>query len=53
LEEAIASSFVVMSLYSSKDREQNYENLCDGSSTAERGFHPAIPEEKVDALSLC
>ena len=50
LGEAIASSFVVIS---SKDREQNYERLCDDSWTAERGFHPAVHEEKVDAFSLC
>jgi hypothetical protein len=37
LGEAIASSFI-MSLHSSKDREQNYEHLCDDSWTAKGGF---------------
>jgi len=53
LGEAIASSFLVMSVYSSKDREKNYEHLCDDSWTAKRGFHSAVHEEKVDAFSLC
>jgi len=49
----MASSFLVISLYSSKDMERNYEHLCDDSWTAERGFHTAVHEEKVDAFSLC
>ena len=53
LGEAIASSFIVISLYSSKDGEQNYEHLCDDSWTVERGFHLAFHEEKFDAFSLC
>jgi len=50
LGEEIASSFVVIALYSSKDREQNYEHLCDDSWTAEWGVHPAFHEEKVEAF---
>jgi hypothetical protein len=53
LGEAIAPSFIVISLYSSKDREQNYGYLCDDSWTTERGFHSAVCEEKFDAFSLC
>jgi hypothetical protein len=53
LGEAIAASFVLIFLYSSKDREQNYEHLCDGSWTVERGFYPAFHKEKVDEISLC
>jgi hypothetical protein len=53
LGEEIVPSFVSISLYSSKDREQNYEHLCDGSWTDERVFHPAFYEEKFYAFFLC